>query len=153
MSKKEEVANEEVEGVIIRPDLEKYVTGQSSSGKRSHHTGDFVAMNMNGMTVAEAEDIAAALVDGHTKGKYAKLNVGMQRMNLGNRIRAAVAKMEKTEEGSGEKAFLTAAKPFMKAAATRFAQAEKEKAQRAKEAAAKAKAAAKAEAPKKEKAA
>lgn len=93
-------ANEE-KAVRIKPDLEKYVNGVSGSGKKTKRTNDPVAEALDGFTVEEVANVAARMCDIPAKdliAKYAHLNVGMQRMNLGNRIRGAVAKLDKAHE-------------------------------------------------------
>jgi hypothetical protein len=94
-----------------------------------------VATTIDGMTVAEVEDIAAAIVPDFVAGKYAHLNVGMQRMNTGNRIRAVAAKLEKEVDGSGTAAFEKAAKASVKARDARVTEAAKAAEIAAKEAA------------------
>jgi len=150
----------EDEGVVIRPNLENYTTGKSASGKKTHHTGDHVATAMDGMTVEEVAGIGAQLIPDAGSAtalieRYSNLNVGMQRMNIGNRIRAVVAKLEKEEAGKGTAAFDKASGTAVKArnkrvaAAAKEAEAKaKEKAKAAKEKAAKENAKAKADAKK-----
>lgn len=79
--------------------LEEYVTGVSGAGKRTKNNGDPVATALNGMTLDEVEQLAQRMKVEHND--YTHLNVGMQRMNIGNRIRKAVNAAEKAEEGSG----------------------------------------------------
>lgn len=76
-------------------DLTEYTKAKSASGSVSLHCGDSVAERLAGkdLEVVYAE---AAKATGETvkdlKAKYGKLNVGMQRMSLGNRIRGALNK-------------------------------------------------------------
>jgi hypothetical protein len=99
MAKKEEEA---VKAVVIKPDLTKYVNGVSGSGKKTKRANDPIAEALDGFTVEEVATVAANMCDVPAKdllAKYEHLNVGMQRMNLGNRIRGAVAKLDKAHEG------------------------------------------------------
>lgn len=81
---------------------------RTASGRKSQDSGDAVAAHLRGrdleevytlaahiMTATEAEPVSA----GELKLRYEHLNPGMQRMNLGNRIRAAL-KEAGTEIGS-----------------------------------------------------
>ena len=67
----------------------------------SFNNGDVVATALRmfepAKVVAVAEKILPGIKRGELKRKYAKLNVGMQRMNAGNRIRAAIKKGTVTE--------------------------------------------------------
>lgn len=135
--------------VKIKPDLEKYVTGVSGSGKRTKRCKDAVATALDGFTLDETLAVASELTETPVKelqGKYSHLNVGMQRMNLGNRIRGAVAKQDKAREKDKSVAnglkLLQIACEKPRAAADKRAVA---KAAKAKEAEAKKEAAAKAE--------
>lgn len=70
----------------------KYVASVAASGKKSLHNGDPVA---KALEYRELEWLYAAtagvlqLEVSELKARYAHLNLGSQRMNLGNRIRAA----------------------------------------------------------------
>lgn len=70
-----------------------YVDTVSSSNRPSLHNGDPVAKFLAGqdpaIVMAAAERILG-LEQGFLQGKYASLNPGQQRMNAGNRIRAAL---------------------------------------------------------------
>lgn len=74
-------------------DVRHYVRTKSASGSSSMDSGDQVAQELRGMELDEVYSKVAKVL-GETitslKAKYAKLNVGMQRMNLGNRYRAAI---------------------------------------------------------------
>jgi hypothetical protein len=74
-------------------DLSDYQAVKSAGGNSSLDCGDGVAKQLRGMDLEDVykeyarvfgKDDAAAM-----RKRYAELNVGMQRMNLGNRIRAA----------------------------------------------------------------
>jgi hypothetical protein len=100
----------------IRPDVTKYVAGVSGSGKKTLNNGDMVATALNGLSLDQVVEVAEALIPeaDDLATRYKALNVGQQRMNLGNRIRGVVAKLEKANPGSGEIALNKAVKPFNK---------------------------------------
>lgn len=87
--------------VSIKPNLGKYVTGVSGSGKKTKRSDHPVSATLDGFTLDEVYTVASKMTDVSQKGlkeKYSHLNVGMQRMNLGNRIRGAVQKLDKMHE-------------------------------------------------------
>ncbi len=141
---KEESAPKEVR---VKPDLSKYVKGVSGSGKKTMRTNDHVAESLDGFTLDEVYRVASELTDTPEKeyrDKYSHLNVGMQRMNLGNRIRGAIAKQDKAREkdksvASGAKLLEVACEKPRAAAASRAKAAAKKKADAEAKAAAKAK--------------
>jgi hypothetical protein len=69
-----------------------YTPSVAASGKKSLHNGDPVAYALEYRELENLYHTAASLL-GFTyeelKARYAHLNPGQQRMNLGNRIRAA----------------------------------------------------------------
>lgn len=73
-------------------DLSDYVKVKTAAGNTSLSCGDATAKSLQGL---ELEDVykKASKVLGvpvtELKSRYSKLNPGMQRMNLGNRMRAA----------------------------------------------------------------
>ena len=82
-----------VEGSIIdnatRKEYEKSNV-KTASGARSISNGDTVAKALNGLTVEQLEKVAKrADLEDRFKG-WGKLNPGMQRMNLGNVLRAQI---------------------------------------------------------------
>jgi hypothetical protein len=92
---------DEKKEVRIKPDLTKYVSGISGSGKRTKRADNPVSEALDGFTVEETAAVAQAMCDIPAKellAKYAHVNVGMQKMNLANRIRGAVAKLDKAHE-------------------------------------------------------
>ena len=98
---KEEVVEEGTKEVRIKPDLEKYVNGVSGSGKKTKNCGDEIAAALDGFTADEIRAVASKMTDTPVKdleAKYSHLNVGMQIMNLRNRIRGAVNKLDKAHE-------------------------------------------------------
>jgi hypothetical protein len=97
------------EGVRVRPDISNYQKARASSGALSHHNGDPVATAVEGATPEEVYSLAASVLEvdvSELEDKYKHLNIGMQRMNLGNRMRGVVNKLNKAEEGSGD-AYIT----------------------------------------------
>lgn len=66
---------------------------KTASGNASVDCGDQVAAKLRGMDLTAVYSLAAKTLDITVKelqAKYGHLNTGMQRMNLGNRIRGAV---------------------------------------------------------------
>lgn len=71
-------------------DISGYEKVRNASGAMSYDNGDKVATTLRGKTLDEAYDIVAKKVGETAKSlrdKYKNLNAGMQRMNLGNRLR------------------------------------------------------------------
>jgi hypothetical protein len=94
------------EKTIVRPDTSKYTKAKAASGAITQHNGDAVAQAIEGATLDEVYGLTAEVLETSVSdllAKYQHLNGGMQRMNLGNRIRGAVNKMNKAEGGSGDK--------------------------------------------------
>lgn len=74
-----------------------YVPTVAASGKKSLHAGDAVARALEYTELDYVYGVAAQLLqvaESELRAKYAHLNVGSQRMNLGNRIRAAYKRGE-----------------------------------------------------------
>ena len=70
-----------------------YESAVSYSGTKSLNNGDDVAHFLDGMSPTEVLQAAERILgfeDGELQAKYAHLNAGQQRMNGGNRIRAAL---------------------------------------------------------------
>jgi hypothetical protein len=129
---KEAAVKEAPEGAVrIVVDKEKYVPGVSGSGKRTLNNGDPIASALNGMVLEEVEQLAQKLKVEY--GDYTHLNVGMQRMNIGNRIRGAINKLEKAEEGTGFALLEAKAAPIRSRVEKRLSKAEKEATAKAKE--------------------
>lgn len=86
--------------VQIKADLEHYKISRdvrTESGAPSVDIGDATAKRLRGCTLNEVYKVAAKELDASEKSlrdRYTHLNVGQQRMTLGNRLRA-VAKKEK----------------------------------------------------------
>lgn len=71
-------------------DLKSYTKVKTASGGTSYNNGDEVADKLTGKSLEEVYDFAAAKLKVDVKelrSKYKHLNVGMQRMALGNRLR------------------------------------------------------------------
>jgi hypothetical protein len=143
----------------IAANTEKYQKAKSASGSVSLNNGDRVATAMSGLTLDEAYELAAEVsatdID-DLRAKYAHLNIGQQRMNLGNRIRGVLNKLDKAyyaakdvgtepESVSGTVYIEQLAAPFREKVEAREAEAAAVKAQKEAERQAKALAAAKTE--------
>jgi len=81
---------------LVDVDREKYQTVRTASGSKSLNNGDDVANALQGMNVDELYEVATKFLGEDYREKYSNLNIGMQRMNLGNRIRGHVTKLNKT---------------------------------------------------------
>ena len=88
---------------LIQPDLTKYTTSRAASGSKSLHNGDIIAIALLGMTVDEVKEVADSMGVEDTN-KYDALNIGQQRMNLGNRIRGRVSAINKANAALEAKA-------------------------------------------------
>lgn len=84
------------EKTIIRANTEKYQRAKAASGAMSQHNGDVVAQTLAGLPLESVLAIANKMTSTDLSAKYTHLNVGQQRMNLGNRIRGAVSKINKS---------------------------------------------------------
>lgn len=72
--------------------VDHYVKCKSASGNFSLDNGDLTALQLRGQPLDEVYKIAAELTnrpEPELRNRYSHLNVGMQRMNLGNLIRRA----------------------------------------------------------------
>lgn len=99
------MSEEETKTTVIKPDTSSYESTRSASGSRSMHNGDPVARGLNGATLDETYSVVAEALETTTaelQERYGHLNVGQQRMNLGNRLRGVVNKLNKDTEGSGD---------------------------------------------------
>ena len=79
----------------------KYKATTSSNGRSSLSIGDVVAVLLEGQSpsqVVAVAERALGMKPGTLWAKYEKLNPGQQRMNAGNRIRAAVKRGELNEK-------------------------------------------------------
>lgn len=74
-------------------DISNYVRHKNAAGHVSYDNGDTVAEKLRDMELKDVYDFAAKKLDESVptlKKKYGHLNAGMQRMNLGNRLRKAM---------------------------------------------------------------
>lgn len=78
-------ATEESAKTRIRPDLNRYIRDKSGNGKRTHRTDDFVARTLAGKTIEQIKEGASKL--GVDCVKWLGLNIGQQRMLIGNKLR------------------------------------------------------------------
>lgn len=88
-------------------DLSKYTKSKSAAGSTSLHNGDQVAEKLAGKDLKDVYELAAKATGESVnalKTKYGKLNAGMQRMALGNRIRGAASAKEKAAKKKEAKA-------------------------------------------------
>lgn len=148
---------------VVKPDVSEYQTARAASGAKTLNNGDTIATNLVGVTLEELYDLAAEALetdvktlqngDGEKFKGYGHLNQGMQRMNLGNRLRGVYNAMEKEKEGSGDRWAKSFFSGVRQAAAARVKEMEAERKEREKERAAKAKEKAKAKPKSKAKAA
>lgn len=90
----------EVEDKVHINKKETYIAAVSAAGKKSVNNGDEVAAALAGIEIHDLYKVAANFLKSGSKHdvgitedelneKYGHLNVGMQRMSLGNRLRAA----------------------------------------------------------------
>ena len=113
--------------VSVRINREKYVTSRTASGTKSLNNNDDVAQLLTGLSVDAVHAIATECLDMDTSEKYGHLNVGMQRMNVGNRLRGFVNPKEMPEGETYESRLAWVqgvAQPHIDAAATKAAEAE-----------------------------
>lgn len=80
---------------LVEPDLSRYTTTDitTKSGRKSIDIGDKVATMLRGKSLDDVYRIASektGVTQKELREKYVNLNPGMQRMNLGNRIRGAL---------------------------------------------------------------
>ena len=85
-------AQTEVKKTVIRPNTETMV--KTASG--SFHKDDLIGNALAGLNVGQVKAIASAL--GLDADKYDHLNVGQQRMNLGNGLRRLSANPEAADK-------------------------------------------------------
>ena len=77
-----------------RDNYEPHLTPQ---GKKSLSNGDWLAQQLAGLTPAEVLSVGGRVLGLDVRGLYGHLNPGQQRMNVGNRLRAAIKKEEYTK--------------------------------------------------------
>ena len=77
--------------------LDNYEKVKAPGGGTSYHNGDAVAEKLAGKSLEDVYAFAAKTLKEDVKAlqkKYEHLNVGMQRMNVGNKLRGLVKKGE-----------------------------------------------------------
>ena len=102
----------------IRPDTSNYIQGWSGNGKRTKISGDFISLQLNGMTNDECKGILAKLDPEADVNKYDHLNPGQVRMNIGGRLRGcfnALVKANMNDDTSEAEANEAAQAAFEKA--------------------------------------
>ena len=132
----QEASTEEKKEPAVRINRDRYTATKTASGQKSLNNGDEVAATLDGLNIDELFKIGVTMLEEDFTEKYSKLNVGMQRMNMGNRLRAKVKTIdadEKNEDGTGLKKLQKAASPFVKERDARLATAAKEKEAKQKE--------------------
>ena len=125
-----------MEKTRIEIETNNYVKGKGPSGGTTFHNGDAVATNLAGLSLEAVYSVASQALSTPVEdlqAKYGHLNPGQQRMNLGNRLRGLVQKVDKAnanlEEGeeagpSGAEILADIARPFLEAAAAEIKEAE-----------------------------
>jgi hypothetical protein len=81
--------------------FDSYVQHKTAAGNVAYDNGDDVSTKMRGMTLAEVYEFVAKKMDVSErtlKEQYKHLNAGMQRMNLGNRVRGLERAKAKAKE-------------------------------------------------------
>ena len=83
--------------VQIRPDLNRYIRDKSGNGKRTHRTDDFIARTLAGKSIEQIKEGAGKL--GVEYAKWEGLNIGQQRMLIGNKLRHFIERTKTLGEG------------------------------------------------------
>jgi len=80
----------EDDAVRLKPDHTKYTKVKGNDGKTKYDIGDTTATELRLMTLDEIYKLGAKLSgikEKDLRAKYSRINPGLQRMDLGNRIR------------------------------------------------------------------
>jgi|TARA_R100000789_G_scaffold1692_2_gene5111 hypothetical protein len=85
--------------VAIKVNKDNYVKTKSASGKASLRRDEPVAEALAGLDIDAIYDVGKTCLEEDFRGKYVHLNVGMQRMNVGNRLRTWVNGEPEPKEG------------------------------------------------------
>lgn len=96
-----EEAGEAAKSIIKAEYKERYVKAKAASGKSSRHSGDPVAVALEGKSLEECfEYVAEAMGESPEDyaARWAHLNMGQQRMCVGNRLRTFLKKQSASEE-------------------------------------------------------
>ena len=91
----------EIERPLTKIRKYQYEVCLSASGKKSKDNADEVAIMLRGKTLDEVYEIAESwliISAEELKARYAHLNAGQQRMNVGNRLRAYIKKSKADAE-------------------------------------------------------
>ena len=103
--KQEETQAEETKakgGNVYRKDYRQLLTAyQRPNGRKSLDNGDDLAVKLRGMKLDELFKLASkelGVTQKELHEKYDRLNPGMQRMNLGNRIRGAANRAARAKQ-------------------------------------------------------
>lgn len=112
--------------VQIRPDLKRYIRDKSGNGKRTHRTDDFIARTLANKTIDQIKEGAGALGVDFTK--WLGLNIGQQRMLIGNKLRHFIERTKTLTEEQVTAVYGEPAAPYdAEAAAAAKAAAEEAK--------------------------
>lgn len=116
--------------VRIRPDLNRYIRAKSGNGKRTHRTDDFIARTLDGKNIDQIKEGATKLGVDFTK--WLGLNIGQQRMLIGNKLRHFIERTKTLTEEQVTEAYGEPVAPYdAEAAAAAKAAAEAAKAAKA----------------------
>lgn len=97
-------AEGKVKAGVMHYDKSRYVRYKTADGRKGVDSGDDVARALRGKDLEQVYGVVAAALGvdkDELKAKYSHLNTGMQRMNLGNRLRKAIRKETVDESGIG----------------------------------------------------
>lgn len=104
MATKKKAAKKKAESASVRTiggkevDVSGYTRAKAPGGGVSYNNGDEIATKLAGKTLDDVYAFAAKTLkvdEKELRSKYKNLNPGMQRMNLGNRVRGALAAKQK----------------------------------------------------------
>ncbi|REK56653.1 MAG: hypothetical protein DWQ49_09795 [Bacteroidetes bacterium] len=100
------MSDKETKEPMVKVNRDRYQTTRTAAGTKSLHSGDETANILDGLTIDELFKIGDKFLEvkDDLRAKYQKLNVGMQRMNMGNRIRAKVRAIDAANAKAVEKA-------------------------------------------------
>lgn len=90
--------SEETNSIISTEIRESYKVTKTKDGTRHVDNNDTIAKDLRGLDLDGVYKVASKMLGESVralKGKYGKLNPGMQRMNLGNRMRKATRDKKK----------------------------------------------------------
>jgi len=111
-TKKIETTKDDAPVVRLTPDHSRYVRGLAStaSGRDSYDIADKVADSLRAHTIDEVFEMVAKQMTKlgepttktDLKGRWSKLNPGMQRMNAGNVLRGAARRAKRKSEAKAQ---------------------------------------------------